>query len=108
MHGKTELGGDGDENAAARRAIELGHDEARHAGALAEDIDLIDGVLAGRGIEHEHDIVRGRGVDLLQDADDLLELGHEPFLVLQAAGGIEQKDIVGAVLRGLERVEGEA
>src|SRR5581483_8000467 len=42
--------GDGDQDAAARRAVELGHDEAGNAGDLLEDFDLIERVLARGGV----------------------------------------------------------
>ena len=61
MHRQPVLGGDGDQDAAAGGAVELGHDEAGDAGALAEDVDLGERVLAGGGIEHqEHGVRRGR------------------------------------------------
>src|SRR5215471_15084089 len=55
IDGQFEALGDRDQDAAARRAVELGHDEARHSGDLPENLDLVERVLAGRGIEHEND-----------------------------------------------------
>src|SRR6056297_1881612 len=46
MHRQGELVGQRHEDAAARRAVELGHDEAGYAGGLAEDLDLRERVLA--------------------------------------------------------------
>ena len=42
MDRQAELRGDGDEDAAAGGAVELGHDQAGDAGALAEDLDLVE------------------------------------------------------------------
>src|SRR5581483_1785869 len=48
-----EAFGDGDQNPAARRAVELGDDEAGDARDLLEDLDLIERVLTRGGVEHE-------------------------------------------------------
>src|SRR3954471_19100037 len=53
MDRQPELLGDGDEEAAARGAVELGHDEAGDAGDLAEHLDLRQRVLTDGGVEHE-------------------------------------------------------
>ena len=42
MHRQAVFRGDGDENAAAGGAVELGHDEAGDPGAPAEDLDLVE------------------------------------------------------------------
>ena len=52
------------EHAAARGAIELGHDEAGDARGLAEHLDLRQCVLAHRGVEHQQHRMRRRNVDL--------------------------------------------
>src|ERR1035441_5106120 len=49
---RTEIG-NGDENAATRGAVELGHDQAGDAGDLAENLDLVERILADGGIEHQ-------------------------------------------------------
>ena len=58
MHGQGKFLRDGDEDAAARRAVELGHHQPGHPGTLAEDFDLIEGILSGRGIERQQCGVR--------------------------------------------------
>ena len=61
MDRQLEFFGDGDENAAARGAVELGHHEAGDARDLAENLDLAHRVLADRRIEHEqHGVRRAR------------------------------------------------
>src|SRR4051794_19339951 len=71
--------GDGDQDAAAGGAVELGHDQAGDAGALAEYVDLVEGVLASGSVEGQKDRV-GRGrIELADDPDDLLELRHQLF-----------------------------
>src|SRR3712207_7599715 len=49
-----------DQHSAAGGPVELGHHEAGHSGDLAEDLDLAERVLAGGGVEHEHDVVGRR------------------------------------------------
>ncbi len=56
---------DGDQNAAARGAVQLGHDQPRHAGPLAEHLHLIHGVLASRCIEDQQHVVGRCGIELL-------------------------------------------
>src|SRR6187551_2753934 len=46
IHRQSEALGDGDENAAARSAVELGDDEAGDAGDLLEDLHLVERVLS--------------------------------------------------------------
>ena len=58
MHRQAEFPGDRDEDAAARRAVELGHHQPGDAGSLAEDFDLIKGVLSSRGVERQQGRVR--------------------------------------------------
>src|SRR3990170_4440232 len=77
VDGKLEALGDGHKDAAARRAVELGHHDPGDARDLLEDLDLIERVLPGGGVEHEDDTVRRSRVELLQHPHDLGELGHE-------------------------------
>ena len=93
MHRQTEFGGDRDQNAAARGAVELGHHQAGDARGLAENLDLAERVLADRGVEHQqHRMRRGR-LDLAHHAHDFFQLAHQLGAVLQAAGGIDQHDV---------------
>src|SRR6185437_9431037 len=50
------------------RAVELGHDKAGHARDLLEDLHLIDRVLPGGGVEHEHDAMWSGLIELFQNA----------------------------------------
>src|SRR5262245_7043685 len=99
---------DGDQDAAPCRAVELGHDEAGHARDLLEDLHLIDRVLPGGGVEHEHDAMRSALIELFQHAHNLGELGHEVRLVLQAAGGVDEEHVFAFGARPLERLIGDA
>ena len=68
MHRKFEAVGNGNEDAAARGAVELGHHQTCDARHLAENLDLAERVLSDRGIEHQqHGVRRGR-LDLADDA----------------------------------------
>ena len=91
--------GERHQNAAAGGAVELGHHQTGHAGDLAEDLDLAKRVLPDGGVEHEQHRVRRVGVDLADDADDLLQLVHQLVAVLQAAGGVDEQHIGALGLR---------
>ncbi len=77
---------DAEGRAAAGVAIELGHDDAVELQRFVEGLGAVDGVLAGHGVDDEHDLV---GLDALVDA---LELLHQFVVDVQAAGGIEDDD----------------
>ena len=53
MHRDFELRRDGDEDAAAGRAVELGHDQTGDDDGVAEDLNLGQRILADGGVEHE-------------------------------------------------------
>ena len=108
MHRQLEALGQHHQDAAARGAVELGHDQAGHAGDLAEDLDLAERVLPDRGVEHQqHGMRRGR-LDLADHAHHLFQLAHQLGAVLQAAGGVDQHDVDALRLGGGDRVEGKA
>ena len=68
--------------------------------AVAEILGEVDGVLSGQGVGDEERLV-GMG-DLL----DLGRLGHQLFVDMGAAGGVEQQHVIAAELRGFERAGG--
>ncbi len=90
---QAELLGRGDQHAAARGAVELGHDEAGHARALAEHLDLGKRVLAGGRVEHEQDVVRRFGIEPAEHAADLGQFVHQMGLVLQAPGSVDDQHV---------------
>ena len=65
-------------------------------------------VLADRGVEDEQGRVRRLRVELADHPHDLLQLGHEAGLVLQAAGRVDQEHVGAVGSRLLQGVEGEA
>ena len=80
---------------APRRAVELGHDRARNAGTLAEDVDLVEGVLAG-GCVASWPIISDitippahAGTQLLKDAEEKVGAG-----IIQAAGTTPRRKIL--------------
>src|SRR3984893_8238632 len=75
MHRKLEFLGDRNEDAAARGSVELGHDKTGNAGDTAENLDLVDRVLADRRIEYEKHGMRRGGIDLFHDAYDFFQFG---------------------------------
>ena len=64
--------------------------------ALIEVAREIDGVLAGQRIGDEQRLMR------LRDASDLRRLGHQRFIDMGAAGGVEQQHVIAAELGGLD------
>ena len=77
--------------AAARIAIHLGEDDAGDAEALVELVGGLHRVLPGHGVGDEQDLDR---VQLLLQ---LLQLGHQLVVDVQAAGGIDQQHVAAAV-----------
>ena len=75
----------GDDDAAARRAVELRDDEAGHRHRGGEHLRLLHRVLADRAVEHEQRLVRRAGQPLGDDARDFLELVHQ--VLRSCAGG---------------------
>src|SRR6266568_8800258 len=65
MHRQPKSFRDRHQDAAARRAVELGHHEPGHAGGFREFIDLGQRILADGGVEHEQHRMRRRSIDLL-------------------------------------------
>ena len=108
MDRKPIFRGDRDQYAAARGSVELGHHKAGHACLRAENIHLIQSVLARRRIEGQENVVRGGRILLLQDAQNLDKLGHQLCLVLQPAGGVDQEHVGAGFFRFFKRFEGEA
>ena len=93
MHRHLEFLRDGDQNAAARGAVELGHGEAGDADDFAENLDLGQRVLADGGVEHQQHGMRRRRLDLLHHPHHLFQLAHQFGAVLQAAGGVDQQHV---------------
>src|SRR5579883_418405 len=108
MDRQVEFLGYGDENSAARSPVELGHDEARHSGAAAENLDLRQRILSDRRVEHEENGVRGRRIELLHYAHDLFEFGHQLGSVLQPPGRVHDQNVGARLARALKRIISEA
>ena len=94
-----------DQHAAARGAVELGHDQTGDARDFLEDIDLRERVLAVGGIEHQHHIMRRLGVEAAEHPADFRQLLHQLLLVLQAPGGVDNQRVDPGVGGLLDRVE---
>ena len=87
---------------AARRgvAVELGEHDAVDAEGFVKRGGGVHGVLSGHGVHDQQDLVR------LHRRLDALELVHELLVDVQAAGGIEEDDVVAVVpgvFDGLDR-----
>ena len=79
--------------ATARIAVELGQDHAVVADAVQERLRRLHGVLADHGVDDEQDLVR---IDRVPDVGGLL---HHLLVDAQAAGGVDDHDVVQLVLR---------
>src|SRR5579871_757280 len=106
VHRQLVLLRQGDEDAAARSAVKLGHHQTRDSRRTMKRFHLRQRILSHRGIEHQEHRVRRRGVHLADDANDLFQLIHQLGLVLQAAGGVDQKHVDCLLLCRGERIEG--
>ena len=95
----------GDDDATARRAVELRDDEPGDGHRCGEHLRLLHGVLADGAVEHEQRLVRRAGQPLGDDARDLLELRHQPFARVQAARRIDDEDVGAARDGRLDGVE---
>ena len=83
--------------AAAGVAVELGHHDAVEVDGLGELLGDVDRVLAGHRVDDEQDVVR------LDRRADLDELVHERLVDVQAAGGVDDQDVLALHLRPVER-----
>ena len=77
------------ESAAPPRAVavHLGEDDAGEAEALVKILRGVDGVLAGHGVGDEEDLLR------VEQLFELLHLGHQLFVDVQAAGGVDDERV---------------
>ncbi len=73
----------------------------------AEDLGLGMRVLPDRRVEHEQHGMRRRGIDLFEDAHDLLQFAHQIGLVVEAPGGVDQQQIGALFARPHQGVVGE-
>ena len=63
--------GNRDQNSAAGRTIELGHDQTRHASTGAKHFNLRKCVLPRRRIQNKDHVMRRCRINLFEDARDL-------------------------------------
>ena len=83
--------------AAAGVAVELGEHHAVELRDLGELLGDVDRVLAGHGVDHQQDRVR---FDPLLDPRELL---HQRLVDVQAAGGVDDQDVLAVARRLVER-----
>ena len=108
MDRKAELLCGRDEDPAARRAIELRHNEACHVGGLAEHFDLRKRVLAGGCIENEQDVLWRLGIEPAEHPPNLGKLLHQMRLVLKPARCVHNEDVDALRSRLLDPVKHDA
>ena len=84
---------DRERRAAAGVAVELRQHDAGDAEAVVELLRRLHGVLAGHGVGDEEDLARPHVVL------DRVELLHQLFVDVQAAGGVEDDGVVEQRLR---------
>ena len=107
LHRQAELVGDRDGDPALRRAVELRQRDAGDAGGLAEEARLLEAVLAGGRVDDEERLVRGAFEAALDHAAHLRQLLHQVRLRVQAAGGVDDRDVLAARAGGLDGVVGD-
>ena len=79
---------DAKKHAAPGGAIELGDRDSGQSDGLVEFPGLVQRVLAGAGINHQHDLVRRRFIDFPQHPVNFLQFLHQIGLGVQSAGRI--------------------
>src|SRR5262245_15889216 len=99
----AELPLDRDHDAALRRTVQLGQDQAGDVDDLGEHAGLGQAVLAGGGVDDEQHLVDVGG--LLDHPLDLAELVHQAGLGVQPAGGVDQYGVRLPLDALLDRVE---
>src|SRR3954470_2435394 len=88
---------DAERRAATGVAVELRHQHAVELDGRRELLGDVHGVLAGHRVDDEQDVVR---LDRLADLD---ELAHERLVDVQAAGGVDDEDVLALLLGPVER-----
>jgi hypothetical protein len=93
---------DGEGGAAAGVAVHFGEDGAGDLEVVVEGLGGVDGVLSGHGVGDEEDF---GGVEELLEGG---HLGHEGLVDAEAAGGVDDEDVVGVVAGFFEGGFGES
>ena len=83
----------GERRAAARVAVHLGQDHAGEAEARVKILRRVDRVLAGHGVGDEQNLLR------VEQLFQPLHLGHQLFVDVQAAGGVDDQRVEAEVAR---------
>ena len=92
--GLARHGPDAEGRAAAGVAVQLGEEDAVDAQGVVEGFGCVHRVLAGHGVQHQHDLVG------LHRRLDVFQLVHQGFVDVEAARGVQQNHVV-AVLPGV-------
>ncbi len=92
----------GKRGAAARIAIGAGEDDAGELHALVEGFGDVDRVLAGEAVRHQQGFVR-----LAPRRLTCGDFGHQRFVDMLAAGGVEDQHVVAADAGGRDRALGD-
>src|SRR5918999_5150568 len=104
LDGKAELDRDRDRDASPGAPVELRERDSRDADGFSEEPRLLEPVLARGRVDDEQRLV-GRAIDAALDhAAQLRELGHQVRLRVQAAGGVDDDDVVPTRPPGLDGV----
>ena len=96
---------DGQDHAAAGRAVEFRQHDAGDFADRHELFCLRDGVLTGGRVEDQEDLPVGVRQFAVDDLVDLAEFCHEVLLVMDPARGVADDDVCSAVDAGMDGVE---
>ena len=107
LNRQAEFAGDGDDDATLGGAVELGENNAGRAGALGELARLLEAVLPGRGVNNQQHLMGRPRHFAAGDAAHLVELGHQVVFGVEPSGGVDDDEIVVALLGGSQRVEND-
>ena len=98
----VELVADADYHAAFGCAVEFGDGERSDLRRLRELPGLLESVLSGRAVQHEHHLVRRAGNYLAHDVADFGQLVHQVDLVVQTARRVDQHHVGAAGNTGVQ------
>src|SRR5690606_12707138 len=94
LHRYLELVGYTDNHASFGGAIEFGKGQCVDVGGLGKLLALLNGILAGRSVEYEQDLMGCTRYDFPHHLLDLRQLVHKGDLVVQPACGVDDGYIV--------------
>src|SRR5690606_12216688 len=105
LDGYAQFSGDGEEDAALGRTVELGDDDTRQLHRVVEAPGLLETVLPCDGVEHQPHVLRFPRIGPVDDPLHLLQFLHQVVLGMQAAGRVDEQQVTALADAPLRSVE---